>query len=199
MAAGRRRWPIAVAVPLALAAAAGLLPQRAVVTVTGDGDRCRWPSSGGAGPAGSRPVRAALPPLLLPGRGRRVVRGRPGRGLPTGRGRLAEPGCARLLRPGRADAPRGRLAAAGAAATATLRAAAVGGDWARPAHPCRRRSSGTAGAPRRRTGPPDDRHRAAPMAAHPAGRPGPMTPHGPRERHQASPGSLGRTLLSEPC
>src|SRR5215216_3737138 len=166
MAAGRRRWPIAVAVPLALAAAAGLLPQRAVVTVTGDGDRCRWPSSGGAGPAGSRPVRAALPPLLLPGR---------------------------------ADAPRGRLAAAGAAATATLRAAAVGGDWARPAHPCRRRSSGTAGAPRRRTGPPDDRHRAAPMAAHPAGRPGPMTPHGPRERHQASPGSLGRTLLSEPC
>ena len=35
MAAGRRRWPIAVAVPLALAAAAGLLPQRAVVTVTG--------------------------------------------------------------------------------------------------------------------------------------------------------------------
>jgi hypothetical protein len=34
MAAGRRRWPIAVAVPLALAAAAGLLPQRAVVTVT---------------------------------------------------------------------------------------------------------------------------------------------------------------------
>jgi hypothetical protein len=35
MAAGRRRWPIAVAVPLALAAAAGLLPQRTVVTVTG--------------------------------------------------------------------------------------------------------------------------------------------------------------------
>jgi hypothetical protein len=35
MAAGRRRWPIAVAVPLALVAAAGLLPQRAVVTVTG--------------------------------------------------------------------------------------------------------------------------------------------------------------------
>jgi hypothetical protein len=39
MAAGRRRWPIAVAVPLALAAAAGLLPQRAVVTVTGADDR----------------------------------------------------------------------------------------------------------------------------------------------------------------
>jgi hypothetical protein len=40
MAAGRRRWPIAVAVPLALAAAAaGLLPQRAVVTVTGDDGR----------------------------------------------------------------------------------------------------------------------------------------------------------------
>jgi hypothetical protein len=39
MAAGRRRWPIAVAVPLALAAAAaGLLPQRAVVTVTGADD-----------------------------------------------------------------------------------------------------------------------------------------------------------------
>jgi hypothetical protein len=35
MAAGRRRWPVAVAVSLALAAAAGLLPQRAVVTVTG--------------------------------------------------------------------------------------------------------------------------------------------------------------------
>jgi hypothetical protein len=35
VATGRRRWPIAVAVPLALAAAAGLLPQRAVVTVTG--------------------------------------------------------------------------------------------------------------------------------------------------------------------
>ena len=35
MAARRRRWPIAVAVPLVLAAAAGLLAQRAVVTVTG--------------------------------------------------------------------------------------------------------------------------------------------------------------------
>jgi hypothetical protein len=35
MAAGRRRWPVAVAVSLALAGVAGLLPQRAVVTVTG--------------------------------------------------------------------------------------------------------------------------------------------------------------------
>jgi hypothetical protein len=35
MAARRRRWPVAVAVPLALAAVAGLLPQRAMVTVTG--------------------------------------------------------------------------------------------------------------------------------------------------------------------
>jgi hypothetical protein len=35
MAVGRRRWRVAIAVPLALAAAAGLLPQRAVVTVTG--------------------------------------------------------------------------------------------------------------------------------------------------------------------
>lgn len=34
MAAGRRRWPVAVAVSLALAGVAGLLPQRAVVTVT---------------------------------------------------------------------------------------------------------------------------------------------------------------------
>jgi hypothetical protein len=35
MTARRRRWPVAVAVPVALAAAAaGLLPQRAVVTVT---------------------------------------------------------------------------------------------------------------------------------------------------------------------
>jgi hypothetical protein len=39
MAAGRRRWPVAVAVPLALAAAAGLLPQRAIVTVTGTDGR----------------------------------------------------------------------------------------------------------------------------------------------------------------
>jgi hypothetical protein len=35
MAAGRRRWPVAVAAWLALTAAAGLLPQRAVVTATG--------------------------------------------------------------------------------------------------------------------------------------------------------------------
>jgi hypothetical protein len=35
MAAWCRRWPVAVAVPLMLAAAAGLLAQRAVVTVTG--------------------------------------------------------------------------------------------------------------------------------------------------------------------
>ena len=39
MAAGRRRWPVAVAVPLALAAAVGLLPHRAVVTVTGTDGR----------------------------------------------------------------------------------------------------------------------------------------------------------------
>jgi hypothetical protein len=39
MAARRRRWPLAVAVPLALAATAGLLPQRAVVTVTGSDGR----------------------------------------------------------------------------------------------------------------------------------------------------------------